>query len=802
MRFLRSEKMNLCNILIDPSAAFDSVANLGEVGIVQFQDLNEDQNPHLRKFAAQIKAIDALEQKLEILTKILTNNNIKIPKCKKAVEAPSEREILDLASSNIEDMDILRKVTDSISEVASDVEKIKENLGLNQDCRSILQLTLKLMSSGLNKTNITSSTDESGRQEAFKGENIITIIGGIISTSRAYTFETVISRICRGNFILHTAPNYPSKERNTEPRTEFIIFCHGTGIPNKIESLSKSYKAITLRIPNERSKCIELIKDCENQIRDIQQTLVSVLDQQDQELKAVAKQHDCWNKKLKKAKAIYNTLNSMDTDTNKSIYIAQCWVPEKKVNKLKEVLSKSESKGDMKTIVQIQATDDIPPTYFEQNKFTQAFQNIIDAYGVPSYQEINPMPFAVITFPFLFGVMFGDIGHGFLMFSAALAAVCFEKPLIEKKIDNEIWTMLFGGRYIILLMGAFSMYAGFMYNDCFGNSLNFESSWSVNYNLSTVHNNPSLELNPTEDYKGTPYPFGLDPTWVLAVNKIDFQNSFKMKAAIIFGIIQMEFGLFLSLLNDLYFKEYLNVYSEFLPRLIFFTNLFGYLVFLVFYKWLNYGPGNGNLYSSACAPSVLITFINMMLFKKYETLPNCAQQFYPGQAIAQPLLVYAAILCLPWMLLLKPTILLVRLSKAKKGPKPAKGHSDEGVMDIIVTASIHTIEFALGCVSYTASYLRLWALSLAHSQLSEVLWKMILINSYMLVPDIVGLNYFLVYIMFLVWSFLTVGILVLMEGLSAFLHALRLHWMEFQSKYYAGTGYLFIPFAFKGIIDD
>jgi vacuolar-type H+-ATPase subunit I/STV1 len=60
----------------------------------------------------------------------------------------------------------------------------------------------------------------------------------------------------------------------------------------------------------------------------------------------------------------------------------------------------------------------------------------MDSYGVSAYQEVNPGLFAVITFPFLFGVMFGDIGHGTLVLLAAIFMIVRERKLAKADLGE------------------------------------------------------------------------------------------------------------------------------------------------------------------------------------------------------------------------------------------------------------------------------------------------------------------------------------------------------------------------------
>jgi len=48
----------------------------------------------------------------------------------------------------------------------------------------------------------------------------------------------------------------------------------------------------------------------------------------------------------------------------------------------------------------------------------------------------------------------------------------------------------------------------------------------------------------------------------------------------------------------------------------------------------------------------------------------------------------------------------------------------------------------------------------------------------------------------------TFGVLMMMDTMECFLHTLRLHWVEFQNKFFKGTGYIFKPYSFRQVLDE
>ncbi|XP_043760581.1 V-type proton ATPase 116 kDa subunit a1 isoform X4 [Cervus elaphus] len=826
----RSEEMTLAQLFLQSEAAYCCVSELGELGKVQFRDLNPDVNVFQRKFVNEVRRCEEMDRKLRFVEKEIRKANIPIMDTGENPEVPFPRDMIDLEAN-------FEKIENELKEINTNQEALKRNFLELTELKFILRKTQQFFDEMADPDLLEESSSLLEPSEMGRGTPLrLGFVAGVINRERIPTFERMLWRVCRGNVFLRQAEiENPLEDPVTGDyvhKSVFIIFFQGDQLKNRVKKICEGFRASLYPCPEMPQERKEMASGVNTRIDDLQMVLNQTEDHRQRVLQAAAKNIRVWFIKVRKMKAIYHTLNQCNIDVTQKCLIAEVWCPVTDLDSIQFALRRGteHSGSTVPSILNRMQTNQTPPTYNKTNKFTYGFQNIVDAYGIGTYREINPAPYTIITFPFLFAVMFGDLGHGILMTLFAVWMVLRESRILSQKNENEMFSTVFSGRYIILLMGVFSIYTGLIYNDCFSKSLNiFGSSWSVrpmfdiyNWTEETLRGNPVLQLNPSvTGVFGGPYPFGIDPIWNIATNKLTFLNSFKMKMSVILGIIHMLFGVSLSLFNHTYFKKPLSIYFGFIPEIIFMTSLFGYLVILIFYKWTAY-----NAKTSEKAPSLLIHFINMFLFS-YGDSGN--SMLYSGQKGIQCFLVVVALLCVPWMLLFKPLVLRRQYLRRKRlgtlnfgGIRVGNGPTEEDAEiiqhdqlsthsedaeeptedevfdfgDTMVHQAIHTIEYCLGCISNTASYLRLWALSLAHAQLSEVLWTMVIHIGLKVKSLAGGLALFFIFAAF---ATLTVAILLIMEGLSAFLHALRLHWVEFQNKFYSGTGFKFLPFSFEHI---
>ena len=634
-------------------------------------------------------------------------------------------------------------------------------------------------------------------------------------------------------------------------RKIFTIFFTGSDeniLFERLIRVCEIYQASRYQIPKESNTLIELNK-IKKEINDKKKVMLSI----EKTLKdfclltntfegKTGYKYSLYKLFFEQEKVIYTTLNKCiirDTFVDGSV-----WIPKKEVDKIVVILQNL-FRGDKENktsayLEDIHFEEDIrPPTFIETNEFTSAFQDVVNTYGIPRYREINPGYFTIITFPFLFGVMFGDIGHGLMLLIFAIYLCLFNNKI--KKTKSIFKSMLFA-RYFLLLMGLFAVYCGALYNDFISIPIDIGTC----YNLTNVEENKNLIISLPKK-ENCNFKFGLDPIWYSTTNELQFVNSLKMKLSVILGVFQMTLGIILKGFNAIFEKDCVEFIFVFFPQLILMLILFGYMDFLIFVKWATHYEKkyvqNGNemiqFDYSYYAPDIKSYLMNIFLkfgklpekppnatymSSEIESLKNHDWELLAERTILEKIhsgIFIGSIICI--IIMLVPKILL-NYSKAKK--KYLKYHNNQNnnddidnenqpfkegflppqkevepplISNFIVECAIETIEFVLGTVSNTASYLRLWALSLAHSQLAVVFFSKLitLIGNYF---DQWYINGLILIFIFPTFAGVTAIVLLFMDMMECFLHTLRLHWVEFQNKFYKADGYEFKPFCFADLI--
>jgi len=334
---------------------------------------------------------------------------------------------------------------------------------------------------------------------------------------------------------------------------------------------------------------------------------------------------------------------------------------------------------------------DKPPTLMKNPPIAKPWEKLVAAYGLPNYHEIDPTIITVITFPIIFGLMFGDIGHGLILL---IGGLLIPKIWSKFNLKGEIWDYIYEGRNLIVMCGITAIIFGFLYGEFFG---------PTNYHYALHHPVPTWY----SDLTGLPKALWFNPMENLMLF---------FKIAILVGVFHIPFGIILDIVSKLKAGEKREALAP--ASWLWFYFSFATLLILIMMP----------------AYSITDVIFNPTLLTLFLIVPFIGMLFLHKLAVKD-----------------------------------------------FFEAFSETVTKAIESLSNTFSYSRILALGLTHAIFSDI--------------ALLGTgNPILFWVVLLM---VTIFMIIALEGIITFAHSLRLHWVEWFSKFYHGDGIPFEGFTIK-----
>jgi V/A-type H+-transporting ATPase subunit I len=159
--------------------------------------------------------------------------------------------------------------------------------------------------------------------------------------------------------------------------------------------------------------------------------------------------------------AVEETLSKSGTTETTRVF--EGWIPKKHTKKLNALIDDIPKGVTLEWLEQTK--NDLPPTKVSNPGGLSGFEKLVEAFGTPNTKELDPTLLVAITFPIIFGMMFGDLGHGAVLFLVGVLAYFYSKT---PKPKGEIIGYFTKGSVLLILSGLASMFFGLLYAECFG----------------------------------------------------------------------------------------------------------------------------------------------------------------------------------------------------------------------------------------------------------------------------------------------------------------------------------------------
>jgi V/A-type H+-transporting ATPase subunit I len=645
---LKPERMQQVSIIVAKDQLPNLLAYAGSKRLFHLTEIEDDKIPE------GAKRYEALE--LQAKSSTIRNRITTLTTALKVNEATPEK--LDAPVNNI---DALTRFLDE------ETVKLEHSVRQLEDAEGKLQ-TDKEQASELSRfisglENIGVSLD------AIAGQGFLTSLVGEASTETIPSIQKELDRITQDNLIFAIT--------NTSEKTQTFLAIFPAPF---LENAKQAASALGAKLgppwtglpsdPKKAKEAIDLqLENIEKESKSLEEKRTTIAKEYGPRIKSLATLSEILDARTKALGGSSST---------ESTVLLQAWIPRAQAKIVAEDVSKAT--GGLASVLAEETKspthhsaeglesvkEPTPPTLVKTPGWTRPLQSIVDNFGIPSYSETNPTPFMILTFPLIYGLMFGDIGEGLLF----LAFGFFLLYLKRKKIKVfEIGQIFVNGAELVIMLGVGATIFGFVFGDFFG----FDP--------------PIPGYHPI--FSPTAGAFDKIPNTTNLILYMEF--------VLFFGVAHYLSGLGISAYNKIRNHEYRHA-------------LLGPIAWIWFYSMFIYA-------------AVLVVISGF----KFSVL------------LANPLI---------------PILVFI--------PLGLMGYGEGG---------LHVMEAFIGAGSNTLSYLRIWALNLADFAVKFAFASFG-------IGGIIAGN----------------ALVMILEGLIVFVQTLRLHWVEWFSKFYEGTGHAFAPY--------
>lgn len=433
--------------------------------------MNPDLTPFQRRYVSFVRRCDEIERKLRFFTAECEKFDLEleaagtIDSFLDQLSQPGNKEsgaqLLEAMEAELEGYESQLKELNSYSEKLTTEynEKVELQEVLEKARRYFMKDAPRLAVSVATTQGANSSSPENLLQGDVNTHRDLDMrfssVTGVVSEEEKGRFERMIFRATRGNCYVRFAS---IQQPITDPQSGlvvekcvFIVFYKSASIEAKLKKICDAFDAHRYSLPDmdDAPAVDRMLTENAQELVDSRTVLLKNQDARFRLCQMLATKTEKWIWVILREKAIYHSLNQFKADVS-GMLRGEGWVIAESLEDVRAAVNSAHSSMDTAMASMVDNVPQpwpTPPTHFTTNKFTYGYQEFVNTYGIPRYQEANPALFTAATFPFLFGVMYGDVGHGLFLFLAGLYLLWNEKANDESRL-GEMTAGLHAGRYV------------------------------------------------------------------------------------------------------------------------------------------------------------------------------------------------------------------------------------------------------------------------------------------------------------------------------------------------------------------